>query len=66
MTDYVKTTDFAIKDSLPSGNPSKIVKGTELDTEFNNISIASASKLNVNNPTFTGVMSGGTIDGGTY
>lgn len=66
MTDYVKTTDFAIKDSLPSGNPSKIVKGTELDTEFNNISIASASKLNVNNPTFTGVMNGGTIDGGTY
>ena len=31
---YVKTTDFAAKDALASGNPSKIVKGTEIDDEF--------------------------------
>ena len=42
---YVKTTDFAAKDALASGNPSKIVKGTEIDTEFNAIAVADA--LNV-------------------
>ncbi len=26
MTDYTKTTNFAAKDSLPSGNSGKIVK----------------------------------------
>jgi hypothetical protein len=45
MTDYVKSTNFASKDSLPTGNPSKIVKGTEIDTEFNNIATAVATKL---------------------
>jgi len=46
MSNYTKTTNFATKDSLPSGNPAKIVKGTEIDTEFNNIAVASATKLN--------------------
>ena len=40
MTSYVKTTDFASKDALLTGNPSKVVKGTEIDTEFNNIQTA--------------------------
>ena len=39
MTDYVKTTNFAAKDSLASGNPNKVVKGGEIDTELNNIDI---------------------------
>ena len=46
MSNYIKTTNFAAKDSLPSGNPSKIVKGTEINTEFDNIAVASATKLN--------------------
>lgn len=44
MTDYTKAVDFAAKDSLLTGNPSKLVKGTEIDTEFNNISTAIATK----------------------
>ena len=46
MSNYIKTTNFASKDSLPSGNPAKIVKGTEINTEFDNIAVASATKLN--------------------
>jgi hypothetical protein len=47
MADYSKTTDFAIKDGLASGNPSKVIKGTEHDTEYNNIATAIASKSDV-------------------
>lgn len=45
MSSYTKSTNFASKDALPSGNASKIVKGTEIDTEFNNISIAMGTKM---------------------
>jgi flagellar basal body L-ring protein FlgH len=41
---YTKTTNFAAKDALASGNASKVVKGTEIDTEFTNIQTAIASK----------------------
>ena len=51
MTDYVKSTNFASKDALASGNPLKIVKGTEIDTEFNNIATAVATKADLNSPT---------------
>jgi len=44
MADYVKSTNFATKDNLTSGNAAKIVKGTEIDTEFNNIATAIATK----------------------
>lgn len=76
MSNYVVTTNFATKDSLPSGNPAKIIKGTEFSTEFNNIATAVATKANSAGPTFTGTVtlanlsiSGtvtGTISGGTY
>ena len=42
MSNYTKSTDFAAKDSLLHGDPAKIVKGTEFDTEFNNIEIGRA------------------------
>ena len=51
MTDYVKSTNFASKDSLASGNPLKIVKGTEIDTEFNSIATAVATKADLNSAT---------------
>ena len=75
MTDYTKSTNFATKDNLSSGNPLKIVKGTEIDTEFNNIQTAVATKADLASPTFTGTVviptatittaniSGGTITG---
>jgi hypothetical protein len=47
MTDYVKSTNFTSKDSLPSGNALKIIKGTEFDVEFNNIATAVATKADV-------------------
>jgi len=54
MSDYTKSTNFATKDNLSSGNPLKIVKGTEIDTEFNNIQTAIATKADLSSPTFTG------------
>jgi hypothetical protein len=53
-SDYVKSTNFATKDNLSSGNALKIVKGTEIDTEFNNIATAIATKADLASPTFTG------------
>jgi len=54
MSNYTKSTDFAAKDALASGNAAKIVKGTEIDTEFNNIATAVATKADSASPTFTG------------
>jgi len=54
MSDYTKSTNFATKDNLSAGNSLKILKGTELDTEFNNIATAVATKADLASPTFTG------------
>ena len=70
MSNYTKTTNFATKDSLPSGDPNKIVKGAEINTEFDNIATAVSTKANSASPTFTGTVTiptadinGGAIDG---
>lgn len=65
MSDYSKSTNFTTKDTLPSGNSSKIVKGTELDTEFNNIASAISSKLNASNPNLLGIPTAPTASAGT-
>jgi hypothetical protein len=54
VSNYTKSTNFATKDALASGNALKIVKGTEIDTEFNNIATAVATKADLASPTFTG------------
>lgn len=54
MSSYVKATNFATKDTLPSGDSNKIVKGTEIDNEFNAIAGAVSSKADLASPTFTG------------
>ena len=54
MTNYVQSTNFATKDNLASGNALKIVKGTEINTEYANIAIAVATKADLASPTFTG------------
>ncbi len=61
MSNYSKSTNFASKDNLSPGNPLKIVKGTEIDTEFNNIATAIATKTDNSSATITG----GTINGAT-
>ena len=37
MSNYTKATNFTAKDSLPSGDTNKVVRGSEFDTEFNAI-----------------------------
>jgi hypothetical protein len=54
MTDYTKSTNFATKDALSSGNALKIVKGTEINTEFDNIQTAIATKADLTSPALTG------------
>lgn len=65
MSNYTKSTNFATKDALASGNPLKIVKGTEIDTEFNNIATAIATKADLASPTFTGTPAAPTASFGT-
>jgi hypothetical protein len=64
MSDYTKSTDFASKDALASGNAAKIVKGTEIDTEFNNIATAIATKANLASPGFSGTPTAPTASSG--
>jgi hypothetical protein len=77
MSNYTKSTNFTAKDSLPSGDSGKIIRGSEFDTEFDAIATAVTSKADLASPTFTGTvtipalnftgtLSTGTIDGGTY
>jgi hypothetical protein len=65
MSNYIQSTNFATKDALPSGDPLKIVKGTEINTEFNNIAVAVATKADLNSPTFTGTPAAPTASPGT-
>ena len=72
MANYTKSTDFAAKDSLSSGDSNKVVRGTEFETEFDAISTAIATKSDIASPTFTGTttiptvdINGGAIDGTT-
>jgi len=76
MSNYTKSTNFAAKDALNSGNAGKIIKGTEINTEYDNIASAISSKADTNNAALTGnatavnlSVSGtftATVDGGTY
>jgi hypothetical protein len=54
VSEYVKSTNFTSKDSLAIGNPLKIIKGAEFDTEFNNIATAVATKADLASPALTG------------
>ena len=65
MSNYTQSTNFATKDSLPSGDPLKIVKGTEINTEFVNISVAIATKADLASPTFSGTPAAPTASSGT-
>lgn len=47
MTTYVKVTNFLAKDSLPLNDAGKYVKGSEIDTEFNNIATADADNMKI-------------------
>jgi hypothetical protein len=70
MSNYTKTTNFASKDNLNPGNPLKIVKGAEIDTEYNNIATAVATKTDnasaaITGGTISGITDLAVADGGT-
>lgn len=65
MSNYVKATNFATKDTLPTGDSNKIVKGTEIDNEFNAIAGAISSKADLASPAFTGTPTAPTAIAGT-
>lgn len=65
MSNYVKATNFTAKDSLPSGNAGKIVKGAEIDTEYTAIASAISSKADINSPALTGTPTAPTAASGT-
>ena len=65
MSDYTKSTNFTVKDTLPTGNSGKIVKGTELDTEFTGIASAIASKADISSPALLGIPTAPTASSGT-
>ena len=66
MANYTKTTNFAAKDSLPSGSAGKIIKGTEHDTEYNNIATAISTKLDAASGTGTNItLTGSSFSSGT-
>jgi hypothetical protein len=58
LSNYTKSTNFATKDNLTPGDPLKIVRGTEIDTEFNNIATAIATKTD----NASAAITGGTIN----
>ena len=77
MSNYTKLTNFAAKDALVSGNPAKVIKGSEVGAEFDAIAVSVATKSNTASPTFTGTatfdsieatgtLTLSTVDGGTY
>ena len=65
MANYLKATDFAAKDALLSGDPNKIVKGTEINDEFDAIQTAVNSKANLASPALTGTPTAPTAAFGT-
>ena len=80
MSNYVypqTSLTFEARDALAEGDPEKIIKGDHFHKEFTELQTVSATKMDSNNPTFTGTMTGvnltltglldvGLIDGGTY
>lgn len=54
MSNYTKLTAYDTKDNLTTGDALKRIKGTELDDEFDAISVAIATKSNLASPEFSG------------
>jgi hypothetical protein len=65
MSNYTKSTNFAVKDGLSSGTAAKRVRGTEIDDEYNAIAVAVATKANTNNTALTGTPTAPTASAST-
>ena len=53
---YNITTDFGAKDSLPSNDPDKVIKGAEFTTEYQAIKTSFTLAAPSASPTFTGTV----------
>lgn len=64
MSNYVQTTIFTPKDTLPTTDPNKTIFGAAYDVEFGNISTAITSKYDINTVTIalTGMLNAGGIN----
>jgi hypothetical protein len=62
MSNYVKINNYAEKDDYLTGNPLKLIKGTELNSEFNAIQTAIGTKADLASPAFTGTPTAQTQD----
>ena len=65
MSNYTKSTNFAVKDGLSAGTSAKRVRGTEIDDEYNAIAVAVATKANINNTALTGTPTAPTASAAT-
>jgi hypothetical protein len=65
MSNYLKVTNFAVKDGLTTGDPNKIVKGAEINFEFDAIQTAVNGKADLESPVFTGAPKAPTAPLGT-
>lgn len=65
MSNYIKSTNFTAKDSLPTGNANKVVRGAEIDTELNAVATAISTKADINSPALTGTPTAPTASAGT-
>ena len=45
MSDYARVHDFSVKDGLTTGDPNKVIRGSEVDAEFDAIVTMSATKI---------------------
>jgi hypothetical protein len=54
MSNYTYTTNYLGKDSLPSGDTGKIIKGADFDVDFTAIQAAISSKVDIAGDTITG------------
>jgi hypothetical protein len=54
VSNYTPLTNFTAKDNLTTGDPQKVIRGSEFDAEFSSISTGINSKANANNTVLTG------------
>ena len=66
MSNYTQTTNFTAKDTLITGDPSKLILGGEFDAEFSSIETAVNSKVNAINGTTINLATAGLTVGATF
>jgi len=71
MSNYVygaQQVTFGTRDGYAPGNAEKIIKGTQMDSEFARLATVSSEKLDFDGTNFQGTISNpaAIVDGGTF